>query len=74
MKMLRELNESKLRRSDDMTISGRIRSLRMALRKAEHPNVDLYDATYLRYVAETMGDIDSAVKELFKIDGKKRKE
>lgn len=49
----------------DMTVSGRIRSLRMALRKANHPKVDEFDATYLRYVAETCGTIEEAVKQLF---------
>ena len=50
----------------EMTISGRIRSLRMAPRKANHPKVDEYDATYLRYVAETCGTIELAVECLSK--------
>ena len=57
------------RKTMEMTVSGRIRSLRMALRKANHPKVDEYDATYLRYVAEHYETIEEAVTGLFKIEG-----
>ena len=59
------------RRTSEMTVPGKIRSLRMALRKANHPKVDTYDATYLRYVAEYYDTIEEAVAGLLKIDGEK---
>ena len=59
---------AKVRLTREMTVSGKIRSLRMALRKAKHPHVDDYSATYLRYVAEHYDTIEEAVGGLFKID------
>lgn len=57
------------KRIEDMTISGRIRSLRMALRKAGHPKVDEYDAMYLRYITSTCETIEEAVDALFDLEG-----
>ena len=54
---------------NEMTISGRIRSLRMALRRADHPRVDEYDATYLRYVTSCFDTLEEAVDGLMKLDG-----
>ena len=56
-----------------MTIAGRIRSLRIALRKAGHPKVDEYDTTYLHYAAEECGTIEKAVDALFRVERIKRK-
>ncbi len=57
--------------TSEMTVSGKIRSLRMALRKVDHPMTDEYDATYLRYVAEFYETIEEAVECLVKLDGDK---
>ena len=56
---------------NEMTISGRIRSLRMALRKADHPRVDEFDATYLRYVTSCFDTIEEAVDGMLKLEGSK---
>ena len=55
--------------TSEMSVSGKIRSLRMALRKVDHPKTDEYDATYLRYVAEFYDTIDQAVARLVELDG-----
>lgn len=53
---------------NEMTTAGRIRSLRMALRKADHPKVDEYSGTYLLYVTSKSDTIEEAVTVLFEID------
>ena len=60
-----------MKQVNEMTIPGRIRSLRMALRKAGSTKVDEYDATYLRYTAEFYGTIEDAVVGVMKINESK---
>ena len=55
---------SKGRRVLDMTIPGRIRSFRMALRKAGYPAIDKVDATFLRYRVESYETIEEGVADM----------